>query len=255
LESELFGHEKGAFTGADQRRKGLFELADGGTVFLDEIGDLAPELQPKLLKILEDREFRRLGGTSPVAVDIRLIAATNRDLRGKVESGEFREDLYYRLNVVPIVLPPLRDRSGGDRVDLMERILESLRAQMGARTVRLSDRAIQSLLNYSWPGNVRELRNVLERAIILAGGAGAGVIDPEHLPLAVRSSPLDSGWRTESEGKLPTLVEIERDHVERTLRALGGNRTRAAESLGVTRATLLRKIQRFGLEATGKNEE
>src|SRR5438045_4313366 len=187
LESELFGHEKGAFTDAKERRQGLFELADRGTIFLDEIGDLEPELQPKLLKVLETKTFRRLGGTRELTVDVRLVAATNRDLMAEVESGRFREDLYYRLSVMPLTLPAVRDRSREERLALLTRIMGDLQAELPDGPAALSSEVLERLLSYPWPGNVREMRNVLERALIL--GRGQPVVSIEQLPGAFRARP------------------------------------------------------------------
>src|SRR5207249_3306808 len=207
LESELFGHEKGAFTDAKERRQGLFELADRGTIFLDEIGDLAPELQPKLLKVLETKTFRRLGGTRELTVDVRLVAATNRDLMAEVRAGRFREDLYYRLSVT-------------------------------------SAEALDRHLSAPWPGNVREMRNVVERAMILARGAGQ--IGLEHLPSDLRRSGGSGGGDRRHQPQ--ALAEVERVHIEKTLKFHGGNRTRAALELGISRATLINKIKVYGLD-------
>ena len=241
LDSELFGHEKGAFTDAKERRQGMFELADGGTIFLDEIGELALELQPKLLKVLETKTFRRLGGTAELRVDVRLMAATNRDLMSDVKAGRFREDLFYRLSVLPLHLPPLRDRSREDRLALLTRILSSLQAELkgpGTCTAEALDR----LLSAPWPGNVREMRNVLERAMILAQRAPA--IGLEHLPADLRK-----GTGAADRRHVPqALAEVERHHIERTLRAHSGNRTRAAHELGISRATLINKIKSYGLD-------
>src|SRR5882762_10403279 len=184
LESELFGHEKGAYTDAKERKVGLFELADHGTIFLDEIGELSLELQPKLLKVLETKKFRRLGGTRELSVDARLIAATNRDLVREVEGGRFREDLYYRLNVMPLVLPPVRDRSREDRLNLITRIVADLKMQLPGCPSECSTDVLDRLLSAHWPGNVREMRNVLERSMILARGQPA--IGIEQLPPDLR---------------------------------------------------------------------
>jgi DNA-binding NtrC family response regulator len=240
LDSELFGHEKGAFTDAKERKVGLFELADHGTIFLDEIGELSPELQPKLLKVLETKKFRRLGGTKELTVDVRLVAATNRDLVRDVEHGRFREDLYYRLNVMPLVLPPLRDRSREDRLDLVTRLLADLKAQLPGCPTECSAEVLDRLLTATWPGNVREMRNVLERAMILARGQAA--LSAEHLPADLRQrATTDRRYQAQS------LSEIERQHIERTLRHHSGNRTRAAAELGISRATLINKIKTYSL--------
>jgi DNA-binding NtrC family response regulator len=243
LDSELFGHEKGAFTDAKERKQGLFEIADQGTIFLDEIGDLAPELQPKLLKVLETKTFRRLGGTREITVDVRLIAATNKDLAAEVEAGRFREDLYYRLSVMPLRLPPLRERSRDDRLTLVTRLLGDLRNELPEGPAQLSSEALERLLSYPWPGNVREMRNVLERALIL--GRGRPELSVEHLPGEFRARP---GIGDRRHTPL-SLDELERQHIERTLRHHGGNRTRAAAELGISRATLINKIKRYAISA------
>jgi DNA-binding NtrC family response regulator len=243
LDSELFGHEKGAFTDAKERKQGLFEIADQGTIFLDEIGDLAPELQPKLLKVLETKTFRRLGGTREITVDVRLIAATNKDLAAEVEAGRFREDLYYRLSVMPLKLPPLRERSRDDRLALVTRLLGDLRNELPEGPPHLSSEALERLLSYPWPGNVREMRNVLERALIL--GRGRPELSVEHLPGEFRARP---GIGDRRHTPL-SLDELERQHIERTLRHHGGNRTRAAAELGISRATLINKIKRYAISA------
>jgi DNA-binding NtrC family response regulator len=242
LESELFGHEKGAFTDAKERKQGLFELADGGTVFLDEIGDLALELQPKLLKVLETKTFRRLGGTREMKVDVRLVAATNRDLIKDVEGGRFREDLYYRLSVMPLHLPAVRDRSREDRHALIERILGEIRPQLPGSPPDTDGEALERLLGAPWPGNIREMRNVLERALILARGQPA--IGPEHLPPDLRGRPGSGERRHHAQ----SLADVERTYIERALRYHGGNRTRAAKELGISRATLINKIKVYELD-------
>jgi DNA-binding NtrC family response regulator len=242
LDSELFGHERGAFTDAKERKQGLFEVAEGGTVFLDEIGELALELQPKLLKFLDQKTFRRLGGTRELAVDVRLVAATNRDLQADVQAGRFREDLFYRLSVLPVHLPPLRDRSREDRLDLLTRILASLHAELRGSPASCSAEALDRLLSAPWPGNVREMRNVLERAMILAHNGP--VIGLEHLPTDLRKGASGGGDRRHT---ALTLAEVERQQIERALRHHGGNRTRAAHELGISRATLINKIKAYGL--------
>jgi two-component system response regulator AtoC len=250
LDSELFGHEKGAFTDARTMKRGLFEVAHGGTLFLDEVGDLAPDLQPKLLKVLERKTFRRLGGTREIEVDVRLVAATNRDLEAEVAAGRFREDLFYRLNVLPLTLPPVRERSRDDLLDLIRRLMADLRTVHMRGAPRLSDAALKLLLGYGWPGNVRELRNVLERALVLS--LGEETILPEHLPPEVRT-PSPSSAPVREHQTVMTLQEMERRHIERTLVMLDGNRTHAAEAMGISRATLHNKIRLFGLEAVGRN--
>jgi transcriptional regulator with PAS, ATPase and Fis domain len=243
LDSELFGHEKGAFADAKERKQGLFEIADRGTIFLDEIGDLPPELQPKLLKALETRTFRRLGGTREISVDVRLIAATNRQLQADVEAGRFREDLYYRLSVMPLLLPAVRDRSREDRLALLTRIMIDLRRELPEAPGTLTSEALERLLGYAWPGNVREMRNVLERAMIL--GRGQPGIGVEHLPGELRARP---GIGDRRHTPL-SLDDLERQHIERTLKHHSGNRTRAAQELGISRATLINKIKRYAINA------
>ncbi|HKV70711.1 MAG TPA: sigma-54 dependent transcriptional regulator [Gemmatimonadales bacterium] len=240
LDSELFGHERGAFTDAKEKKQGLFELADGGTLFLDEIGDLAAELQPKLLKVLETKSFRRLGGTRELTVDVRLIAATNRDLVSDVNAGRFREDLYYRLSVMPLKLPAVRDRSREDRIALLTRILTDLHQQLPGSPSECSTEALDRLLSAPWPGNVREMRNVLERAMILARGQPQ--IALEHLPAELRRSTAGARHQPQS------LADVEKAQIERALRHHGGNRTRAAKELGISRATLINKIKAYSLD-------
>jgi len=240
LDSELFGHEKGAYTDAKERKVGLFELADHGTIFLDEIGELALELQPKLLKVLETKKFRRLGGTRELAVDVRLITATNRDLVREVESGRFREDLYYRLNVMPLTLPPVRERSREDRLNLITRIIADLKSQLPGCPSECSTDVLDRLLSAAWPGNVREMRNVLERSMILARGQPQ--IGFEQLP-----PDLKQRATTDRRYQAQSLSEVERQHIERTLRHHSGNRTRAARELGISRATLINKIKAYSL--------
>src|SRR6266516_8190855 len=240
LDSELFGHEKGAYTDAKERKVGLFELADHGSIFLDEIGELALELQPKLLHVLETKKFRRLGGTRELTVDVRLITATNRDLVREVESGRFREDLYYRLNVMPLLLPPVRDRSRADRLDLITRIIADLKAQLPGCPSECTTDVLDRLLSAAWPGNVREMRNVVERSMIL--GRGQAAIGFEQLPSDMRlRATADRRYQAQS------LSEMERQHIERTLKHHGGNRTRAALELGISRATLINKIKLYSL--------
>ncbi len=228
LEAELFGHEKGAFTGADRARAGRFEQAHKGTLFLDEVGELAPGVQAKLLRVLETREFHRIGAAKTTRVDVRIVAATNRDLKG----GDFRDDLYYRLGVVTLNCPALRER-GGDIALLATHFIAPK---------RFTDAALEMLGNYAWPGNIRELGNVCERCTVMASG---DVIDADALPLEVRLGGGTPG--PEAAGAVPTLKEMEREMVVRALDATGGNRTKAAALLGITYPTLKKKIDQFGL--------
>lgn len=240
LDTELFGAEAGP-DGSRATRAGLLEVANGGTVFLDEIGDLDPALQAKLLRVLESRSFRRLGGTREILVDVRLIAATSKDLVTEVNDGRFREDLYYRLSVMPLHLPPLRARSRDDMVALIGGVVSELAPELPAAPRTIADTALDRLLRYAWPGNIRELRNVLERAMII--GRGAPRIEVAHLPSEVRDA---SGLALEPH--VPrTLDEMERVYVERALRFHEGNRTHAARELGISRATLIKKIKQYGL--------
>ena len=234
LESELFGHERGAFTGATASRKGRFELADGGTIFLDEIGEIPPSVQVKLLRVLQEREFERVGGTRSLSVDVRILSATNRDLKAEVASGKFREDFFYRLNVFPIALPPLSERREAI-LPLAEFFSRKFAESFGKPVPGISDEGRNALLLYRWPGNVRELQNVIERAIILAGGN----IDISHLNLEVEADPPSPG-----EGLLRLQ---ERESIMRILDEEGGNRRRAAERLGISVRTLQYRIKEFGL--------
>ena len=245
LESELFGHEKGAFTGAIARRKGKFEAADGGTLFLDEVGDIGPKLQLDLLRVLEERRFHRLGGNASVDVDVRIVAATNRDLKKAVQEGRFREDLFYRLNVIPIVLPPLRQRRE-DIPLLVDSFLERLSAEMKKPIQGLSTEAMNALLAHDWPGNVRELRNVLERGMVVCAGT---VIQLPDLGLPVRAEAGAAAART---GPLSSLEEVERRHVAAVLSHTGGNVSQSARILGIDRVTLYNKMKKWGLRRDGE---
>jgi len=239
LESELFGYEKGAFTGATQLKRGKFELAHGGTIFLDEISEMPVSLQAKLLRVLETNEVDRIGGSRPITVDVRVIASTNRDLQAAIRKGEFREDLYYRLSVVEIVLPPLRERRE-DIPELTEYFLRMIAEEMARRPPRVSEEAMRILVTQEWRGNVRELRNVIERAMVLGVG---DVLLPAHLPTSLTRP---AGEPPTQEGSA-TLSEVERHHIESVLRSAGWNKSRAAELLGISRPRLNRKIKEYGL--------
>ncbi len=237
LESELFGHEAGAFTGARARHKGKFEAAEGGTIFLDEIGEVSPKVQVELLRVLEDKVVTRLGGSSPVPVDFRTLVATNRDLSEAVAAGRFREDLYWRLNVVQVHIPPLRERPEDIPV-LAEHFLARFAQSMSRRPMRFSPEARDALAGYPWPGNVRELQNAIERAVVVGKGELVRALD---LPLRVT--------QLAAAGTAPgSLAEAERTHVLAVLEANGWNITHAARVLDVDRVTLYNKIKRYALK-------
>jgi two-component system response regulator HydG len=241
LESELFGHERGSFTGADRRRVGRFEQADGGTLFLDEIGEIPPSVQVKLLRVLQERTFERVGGNSTVKVDVRLVAATNKDLALEVQEGRFREDLYYRLNVVHIEMPPLRER--GQDVIVLARHFLARHAQENAKPVRgFTDAAVAKLLAYRWPGNVRELENAIERAVVLTQG---DLIDAADLPMEVAPTSANGPPRVPGS----TLAEIERHAILATLEACGGSTTQAAAMLDVSVRTIQYRLSQWGMTA------
>ena len=242
LESELFGFEKGAFTGAAASKPGKFELADKGTLFLDEIGDVPPATQVKLLRVLQEREFERLGGTKTIKVDVRLIAATNRDLRAALEEGTFREDLYYRLNVVPIDIAPLRERKE-DIPDLVNLFIARFATDSGKAVESIAPAAMQTLVNYHWPGNVRELQNIIERACALAKGS---VLEPADIHLDVRPAKSVNGVA----GFLPegmTLEQWEDEMVQEALRRANGNKSQAARLLGLSRNALRYRLSKIGI--------
>jgi transcriptional regulator with GAF, ATPase, and Fis domain len=250
LESELFGHERGAFTGAVTSRAGRIEQAAGGVLFLDEVGEMSPAVQAKLLRVLQEREFQRLGGTRPIKADVRVVAATNRDLAAALARGEFREDLYYRLSVFEIGLPPLRERRE-DILPMAEAFLEEIGPTVGRPAAGISRQAHEALLSYPWPGNVRELRNALERATILCDG---GLITLEHLPISVgRSNGNAAPPEPETPEAFPPggihLDAVERDLVAKALREADNNRSRAARLLGITRSQLYSRMQKYGLTA------
>jgi transcriptional regulator with PAS, ATPase and Fis domain len=237
LESELFGYERGAFTGAQHSKPGHIELADGGVLFLDEVSDMSVCAQAKFLRVLQEREFQRLGGTRTLKAQIRVVAATNRDLRTAVDVGDFREDLFYRLRVFDISIPPLRERPA-DIVPLCQMFLREIGKSFGRTPGALTNNAREALLAHDWPGNVRELRNALERAAILAEG---GLIHPEHLALESRSKA--SGDRTTA-----NLGRVERETIERVLRETRWNKSQAARRLGLSRTQLYSRIRRYGLD-------
>lgn len=243
LESELFGYEKGAFTGATISKPGRFELADGGTIFLDEIGDITPLMQVKLLRVMQEREFERLGGTKTIKVDVRIIAATNKDLNEMVKKERFRQDLYYRLNVVPIKLPPLRERKE-DIPLLIEYFLLKSSSISGKSKKNMSQEAIERLMDYNWPGNIRELENVIERCVVIKHGELIGLEDlPEYI----------INYKENNEEavlyKLNSAVDTaERETILKTLRECNSNRTKASEILGISRRSLHRKIIKYNIE-------
>jgi transcriptional regulator with PAS, ATPase and Fis domain len=245
LESELFGYVRGAFTGAVASRPGKFELASGGSMLLDEVSEMPASLQPKLLRVLQEREVDRLGDTRPLRVDVRVIATTNRDLGSLVEEGRFRADLFYRLDVVPLTLPPLRDRRE-DIPELVEHFIH--KHAPPSRAIRPSEELLRRLIEYDWPGNVRELENVVRRILVLSSGPVAGVEVLEGRELADRKT---TSACYPPEGV--TLRDMERQLLERTLEATGGNRTRAAEILGVSLRTVRNKIREFGLPRKGSS--
>jgi len=246
LESELFGHEKGAFTGAVRQRTGYFELADGGTLLLDEIGEMSPEVQAKLLRAIETREFWRVGASKPIQVDVRIISSTNRDLEEAVREGKFREDLYYRLKVFTIKVPPLRERRE-DIPLLVQHFIEEICKQNNRPPIKISREAMDKLISYSWPGNVRQLRNVIESVIITAT---SDTIELKDLPEEIRgSTPADKDESDRIDIRVGMSMEdIEREAIKRTLIETGGNKTKAANILKIGLRTLYRKIKQYGLE-------
>jgi DNA-binding NtrC family response regulator len=247
LESELYGHERGAFTDAKRFRKGLFELADGGTLFLDEIGEMAPQLQAKLLRVLETRTFRRVGGHADITVDVRVVAATHRDLTRMVAEGQFREDLYFRLNVVPVEIPALRERVG-DVAILAEHFVQRFCRELGRPAARIAPAALALMQAYAWPGNVRELKNVIERVVLLEA---EDEILPEHLPTEITRGGTPAVRVAASEpfpaGVVRPIADIEKLAIVHALGVCDGNKTRAATQLGISRQTLRTKLKEYAL--------
>jgi DNA-binding NtrC family response regulator len=251
LESELFGHEKGAFTDAHQQKQGLFELADGGTIFLDEIGDMPPSLQAKLLRFLEETAFRRVGGTKDIRVDVRIIAATNRHLRGLVADGRFREDLFYRLNVFPVTLPPLRERPE-DIPLLAEHFIHQYNREFRKEVTGIDSAALAAIQAYTWPGNVREMKNIIERVMLLSAGSRLTLVDlpaelktPATAAAGVRGPPTVIEFGPEG----IDIHEVERMLVRRALEQTRGNQSRAAALLHISRDQLRYRMQKYGLVA------
>ncbi|MGE5572333.1 MAG: sigma-54-dependent transcriptional regulator [Bacteroidota bacterium] len=263
LESELFGHERGAFTSAVARRLGRFEVADTGTIFLDEVGEMSPAMQAKLLRVTQEKEFERVGSSQTMRVDVRIIAATNQDLKDKVARGEFREDLYYRLSVIPIYLPPLRERKA-DIPLLVDRFIAYYSEAVGRRVAGVSEKGMEMLLSYDWPGNVRELENCIERAVIFAKSPiieedslyiGIPAINAPQTSLALGRHGAGAGAGAGAEGdgqagaagRPMSIREIEKAHIARVLRETNSNRTEAAKILQISRRTLLNKIKEYGI--------
>ncbi len=244
LESELFGHEKGAFTGAVSSRKGLFEEANGGTIFLDEVGDMSLAMQAKLLRVIEDKEIRAVGSDKPRKIDVRIIAATHKDLEKAVKEGTFREDLFYRLNVIPIYLPELRERVE-DIPLLVEYFLRKYGEEAGRPNIKISREALACMMKYSWPGNVRELENLIERLVVLSPGDEITVSDlPEHIRVCKAETLVEELTL----GEKITLEELEKRYILKVLRETGWHKSNAAKILGIDRRTLYRKIEEYKLE-------
>lgn len=252
IESELFGHEKGAFTGAERAKPGLIESAHGGTLFLDEVGELPLSTQVKLLRVLEERVVRRVGGLEPKSVDIRIVSATNRDLKAEIAAGRFREDLFFRLNGISLVVPALRERK--EEIPALARrfIRAAVERDPHLGEPDLSAEGLAHLSGYAWPGNIRELRNVMERAVLLSGGA---TIVPEHLPLEGVSAAPPKATSSGRGGHLPAEVQaFEKERIIEALKACNGNQTRAAERLGIARRTLIKRLDLYGIERPRKGK-
>ncbi|MFV0376404.1 MAG: sigma-54 interaction domain-containing protein, partial [Mangrovibacterium sp.] len=242
IESELFGHEKGAFTGADVRRKGRFELADGGTIFLDEIGDIPLSTQVKILRILQQREFERVGGTETIKIDVRIVAATNRNLEELIEKGGFREDLFYRINVFPLYIPPLRERRD-DIPLLVDHFIEKFNQRNGANVKRITTSALNMLMVYLWPGNVRELENCIERACILTTD---DVIHSYNLPPSLQTA--DSSNTQAKGGLMYTVEQVEKQLIREALTTTRGNVAKAADMLKVTERMLGTRVKKYDID-------
>lgn len=243
LESELFGYEKGAFTGAVSRKKGKFELAEGGTVFLDEIGEISEAMQVKLLRVLQEKEFERVGGETTIKGDFRIIAATNKDLKSMVDNNKFREDLYYRLNVVPIKISPLRERKD-DIPLLIEYSIDKFSSQMGKNRFRISNEALDLMMKYDWPGNIRELQNIVERCVILASGQE---ITEDLLPNEIKSQNNLVGSSIVLPEEGISLEEVEKNLIMQALERTDQNQTNAAKLLGITRHTLIYRMEKYNI--------
>ncbi len=257
LEAELFGYEKGAFTGAHASKPGLLENAEDGTVFLDEIGEISASTQSKLLRVIEDRKVQRLGSVQPRTVNVRLIAATNKDLELEVAAGRFRKDLYFRLNGITLRVPPLRERST-EIFPLARHFLQIFCTQLGSRVPEPTREALELLGRHDWPGNIRELRNVIERAVLLCGG---GPIEPEHLLLGTTPAPQEAPRREDDEpteeldpgGLRGEIQSLEREKILAALESCNGNQTRAAKRLGISRSTLVLKLDLYGVPRPRKS--
>lgn len=243
IESELFGHEKGAFTGATTSRRGKFDLAHGGTLFLDEIGDMSLKTQAKILRVLQEQKFERVGGTTTFEVDVRVIGATNKNLQEEIKQGRFREDLYYRLNVIPIHVPPLRERKEDIRV-LVEYFLKSLAQENGKRLKRVLPEALEALENYDWPGNVRELRNTVERLFIMTPSDGIGIQDIPASIVEAEESPTSGRADDFRNAKM----KFEKEYIQRKLKEFEGNVSKTARAIGIERTNLHRKIKNYQIE-------
>ena len=253
LESELFGHEKGAFTGAINRKTGKFEVADGGTIFLDEIGELEMSLQAKLLRVIQEKEFERVGGNEVIKVDVRIISATNRNLYEMVKNNEFREDLYYRLNSFPITVPPLRERRG-DIVLLVNYFIKKFNEKLGMNVTGVTKRAMKYLYDYAWPGNVRELENTIERAMILSDGNKINEETlPEHIKRGTKQGEIANATLFDSSSPIIPFEKLKEQAIRHALKVTNGNIQEASQKLEIGRATLYRLIEKYKIEVKKEN--